>query len=395
MKGKTYRKCSKVILFVLCLGICMPCLSGCSMTSGGMEAVQDDPLTITGFAFDTTYTLTLYEGGDQELLDSCVALCNDYEKIFSRTREDSELAQINELESCYQKACGEAGYTPGQGKIPLAKVRRAFHKYRDESGLADQEAKITAAGALQITVSDDLSALLAEGLRYAGLSQGGFDCTIGRVSSLWDFTSHSNNPPSEQAIREALPFVDYRKVSVKGNVVQFDMPGMEIDLGGIAKGYIADRLKEHLQEGGVTGAIISLGGNILCIGEKSDGTPFRIGIQQPFADRQETIAAIAVTDVSVVSSGIYERYIETEDGTLYHHILNPYTGYSYENELLGVTIVSERSVDGDGLSTVCFALGTERGMEFAESLDGVEAVFITKDGKLHYTSGFEKMLCES
>lgn len=395
MKGKTYQKCFKVILFVLCLGICMPCLSGCSMTSGGMDAAHDDPLTITGFAFDTTYTLTLYEGGDQELLDSCVALCSEYEKIFSRTREDSELARINELERYYQEACEESEYTPGQGKIPLAKVKNAFQKHRDEAGLTDQEAKITAAGALQVTVSDDLSALLTEALRYAGLSEGGFDCTIGRVSSLWDFTSRDSKPPSEEEIRKSLSFVDYRKVSVKGNVVQFVMPGMTIDLGGIAKGYIADRLKEHLQEGGVTGAIISLGGNILCIGEKSDGTPFRIGIQQPFADRQETIAAIDVTDVSVVSSGIYERYIETEDGTMYHHILNPHTGYSYENELLGVTIVSEKSVDGDGLSTVCFALGAERGMELAESLDGVEAVFITKDGELHYSSGFEKMLCES
>jgi thiamine biosynthesis lipoprotein len=164
---------------------------------------------------------------------------------------------------------------------------------------------------------------------------------------------------------------------------------MQIDLGGIAKGYIADRLKEYLVGEGVTGGIIDLGGNILCIGGKTEQEDFKIGIRQPFADRNETIASVSIRDKSVVSSGVYERYIQTEDGKIYHHILDPRTGYSYENGLLGVTIISDKSVDGDGLSTTVFALGLEDGMKLVESLDGVEAAFVTEDEKVTYSKDFE------
>ena len=172
------------------------------------------------------------------------------------------------------------------------------------------------------------------------------------------------------------------------------MPGMGIDLGGIAKGFIADDLKKYLLGQGVKGALINLGGNVLCIGGKEEGEPFYVGIQQPFAQRSQTIAAVAVKDVSVVSSGIYERYFKTEDGAMYHHIINPVTGYPYKNDLLGVTILSENSVDGDGLSTACFALGREKGIEYINSLEGVYAVFITEDEKLWYSDGFEQFLKE-
>ena len=140
-------------------------------------------------------------------------------------------------------------------------------------------------------------------------------------------------------------------------------------------------------ENGVESAVINLGGNVLCVGSRPDGTPFRVGLQRPFADRNETIATIEVSDLSVVSSGIYERYFE-QDGQLYHHILDPATGYPCENNLVAVTILSEESTDGDGLSTTCFALGLEKGMELIESLENVEAMFITEDNELHYSSGF-------
>ena len=96
--------------------------------------------------------------------------------------------------------------------------------------------------------------------------------------------------------------------------------------------------------------------------------------------------------LSIVSSGIYERYFKTKDGTLYHHILNPKTGYSYDNDLMAVTILSKKSVDGDGLSTSCFAMGKKEGLAFINNIDGVEAVFITKDEKMHYSKGFSKYL---
>ena len=124
---------------------------------------------------------------------------------------------------------------------------------------------------------------------------------------------------------------------------------------------------------------------MLTLGGRYDGTAFRIGIQRPFAETGTVMAAVSVRDKSVVSSGDYERYFE-KDGVVYHHILDPDTGYPVQNDLDQVTIISDESVDGDALSTTCFTLGLEEGMKLIRSLDGVEAVFVTKDGKLHTSS---------
>ena len=195
---------------------------------------------------------------------------------------------------------------------------------------------------------------------------------------MWDFVSDEKIVPDDAALKNALPLVNYENVTLEGDQIRFAKDGMGLDFGAIAKGYIADQIKEFLISKGVESAIIDLGGNTLCIGEKPDGSPFHIGIQKPFAERSETIAALEINDKSVVSSGIYERYFE-KDGNFYHHILNPKTGYPYDNSLISVTIISDKSVDGDGLSTTCFALGLEKGMELINSLPDVQAVFITDD----------------
>ena len=181
----------------------------------------------------------------------------------------------------------------------------------------------------------------------------------------------------------ACTHVNYQNIQIEGNTVTLTDPQTQIDLGGIAKGYIADRLKEYLLSEGVEHALINLGGNTLAVGTKYDGSPFRIGIQKPFSEKNEVITAVEITDRSVVSSGIYQRYFE-KDGRIYHHILNPDTGYPYENNLLQVTIISDQSVDGDALSTCCFALGLKDGSKLIESLDNVQAIFVTNDYELHY-----------
>ena len=162
--------------------------------------------------------------------------------------------------------------------------------------------------------------------------------------------------------------------------------GTQIDPGAIAKGYIADLLKEFLQENGVESAIIDLGGNVLCISGRPDGTPFRIGVRRPFSDASDSMVILEVDGRSVVTSGVYERYFE-EDGVLYHHLLDPETGYPCDSGLLSVTILSDSSAEGDALSTACFVLGLEKGMELAVSA-GVEAIFIDENYELHFTPGF-------
>ena len=309
------------------------------------DDTDTEPISITGFQLNTVITITIYDSQDESLLSQALELCADYERIFSRTDENSELYQLNHR------------------TLPQT----------EEGGYA---------------VSDELAELISIGLEYSRLSEGAFDITVEPVSSLWDFTSGEAVLPDEQELSNALALVDYRQVFLADNSLSFGMEGMQLDLGAIAKGYIADRLKDYLEDQGVESAIIDLGGNILCIGERPGGEPFRIGIQRPFADRSETAAIVEIDDKSVVSSGIYERYFEKE-GTLYHHILNPDTGYPYENGLISVTIISDDSVDGDGLSTSCFALGLEKGMELIDSLPDVYAVFITEDGELHFSEGFD------
>ena len=313
--------------------------------SSGTDETAKAPISDTAFKLNTVVTVTLYDSTDENLLAEAIDLCDKYENLFSRTRPTSELYQLN------------------HGLLP------------QEDGF--------------FCISPEMTELLTAALSYCEKSGGAFDITIGPVSALWDFTSEEKVVPSDAEISAALPLVDYRKVIVKENRVRFLQEGMQLDLGAIAKGYIADKIKEFLLEHGVTSAVINLGGNVLCVGEKPDGDAFEIGIQKPFAKRSETVSTIQVRDKSIVSSGIYERSFE-KGGKFYHHLLNPKTGYPYDNSLVSVTILSEKSVDGDGLSTACFSLGLEEGMRFIEDLPDTEAVFITEDYKLHYSSGFPR-----
>ena len=313
----------------------------------GCAVKQKEPISKSDFLLNTFVTVTLYDTDKEEILDGAMDVCREYEDVLSTTIETSEIYQMN---------------------------------HRKE-------------GERQFTVSDKTAEVLKKGLEYCEMSHGAFDITIEPLSSLWDFTRENPKVPDADLIQKELAKVLYEKVSLDGNIVTFADDDTAIDLGAIAKGFIADRIKDYLTEQGVKSAIINLGGNVLCIGEKTDGTPFKIGLQKPFADRSETVAALDINDLSVVSSGVYERHF-IQNGVNYHHILDPHTGYPYENGLTQVTVISKQSVDGDGLSTSCFALGLEKGMELADSLDGVYAVFVTEDGELHYSKGARELLSE-
>ena len=173
-------------------------------------------------------------------------------------------------------------------------------------------------------------------------------------------------------------------------------PETHLDLGAIAKGYIVDQVREFLKENGVTRGIVDFGGNIAVIGEKPDGSPWLIGIKKPVSSSdvsagQNTMLGIVSVkpDGTAVTSGTYERKFE-QDGVLYHHILDPATGYPCETDVASVTVVSTLdSADCDALSTMCLLYGLDDGLELIESLDGVEAVFVTDSGEVHCSSGAE------
>lgn len=321
----------RIISFFTALSIALAS-SGCS-SGPGSEA-----LSMSGIYFDTVVQIEIW-GADQEIVEHCREICEYYEQLLSITVEDSEISAINH------------------------------------------------AGGQPVKVSDETAELIKLGIKYGDLSGGLFDITIAPVSTLWNFKDNETGTlPDPAALEEAVTHVDYRQIQVDKDTVTLSDPDARIDLGGIAKGYIADRLKDYLEEEGVRHALINLGGNMAAVGDRYGGGPFRIGLQKPFASEGTAMTSVEITDQSVVTSGCYERYFE-KDGTIYHHILDPRTGYPIQNGLYQVTIISDSSADGDALSTACYALGLEKGMELIESLEGIEAVFVTSDYEIQATSG--------
>ncbi|MCC8066225.1 MAG: FAD:protein FMN transferase [Clostridiales bacterium] len=309
------------------------------LPSGSCFAAEE-PLSETGFFLDTVISITIYGTSDSAIMDGCFTLLDEYEQQFSRTIEGSDVWNIN-----------HSGGEPTE-------------------------------------VGEETAYLIDTALSYAEISDGRFDITITPLAELWDVENNTGVIPSDEDIAEALSHIDFTTVSLDGTTVTLSDPEAEIDLGGIAKGYIADCLKEYLQSEGIESALINLGGNVLTLGAKPDGSNWKIGIRKPFGESSsDLIDVVETTDKAVITSGTYERYFEV-DGVIYHHILDTETGYPVENGLTSVTILCESSTEGDALSTTCFVLGLEDGMELVESLDNIEALFISEDLELYYSSGF-------
>ncbi|MCD7834586.1 MAG: FAD:protein FMN transferase [Lachnospiraceae bacterium] len=315
---------------------------------------EEEKTSETGFFLDTVITITLYGDNDSTAMDGCFALLDQYEQMLSRTVEGSDVWNIN--------------HSNGE----------------------------------PTEVSEETAWLIETALYYSELSDGAFDITITPLVELWDVQNKaslvtgdetaeeayaSGLIPSEEEIETALLHIDYTAVSCEGTTVTLSDPEAEIDLGGIAKGYIADCLEDYLLSQGIESALINLGGNVQTVGTKPDGSSWKIGIQKPFGGSSDIITVVECTGESVVTSGTYERYFEI-DGTIYHHILDPNTGYPADNGLVSVTILADFSTVCDALSTTCFVLGLEDGMELIESIDSVEALFITEDEVMYRTSGF-------
>ena len=243
------------------------------------------------------------------------------------------------------------------------------------------------AGIAPVKVSNDFIEMVNLGLKYAKASEGRFDISVGPIVDLWGIGSDMARLPGDSEIQALMKYIDYSKIVVDKAASTIYLPekGMEIDLGAIAKGYIADRLKDKIQAEGYDSAIINLGGNVLTVGRKPNSDNWNIGVRNPESDAGSTMGILKLVDNSIVSSGVYERFF-VQDNVRYHHIINALTGYPEQNDMLSVSIVSDRSVDGDALSTTTFLLGLEKGYKYIESLDGIGAVFIMKDHSVYVTS---------
>ncbi|WP_434303423.1 FAD:protein FMN transferase [Clostridium botulinum] len=246
------------------------------------------------------------------------------------------------------------------------------------------------AGIAPVKVSKNTFDVVKASLIYSEKTKGSFDITVEPLVSLWGIGTDKAKIPSKDEINNALKLINYKDVVIneKESTIMLKRKDQAIDLGAIAKGYTADELKKVLLNYNVSSAFLNLGGNVYVLGNKSDKTPWKIGVQNPLKPRGDYLGIVSVSDKSVVTSGNYERFFE-RNGKRYHHIFDTKTGYPAEKGLISVSIISNKSIDGDALSTSVYTLGLDEGKKLIESLKDVEAVFVTNDKKVYITSGLK------
>ena len=300
---------------------------------------KNEPISRTEFLMDTVIILKIYDKPEEKILDEAIDKLIEIENKMSVSIDSSDVSLINK----------NAGMKP-------------------------------------VKVSDDVYYVISKAKYFAKLSNGAYEPTIGPLVELWDITRTDERKkesiPTEEQIKEKKALVDYNDLELmEDNFVYLNRKGMKLDLGGIVKGYAADEVKKIFKEHGVNSGIIDLGGNVYALGEKENGEPWKIGIQDPFEVIGNYMGILKVKDSSIVTSGDYERYFEYK-GKRYHHIIDAKTGYPSDNEVSGISVVSDKSIDGDALSTALFVLGVDEGTKLVNEIGNIETVFITKNDEV-------------
>ncbi len=244
------------------------------------------------------------------------------------------------------------------------------------------------AGIKSELVSFETYQVLSKAVELSGNCPGCFDPTIAPLVDVWSTAKETFSPPDPASIRRALPLVNYRDLILDPWEMTAGLKriGQSIDLGGIGKGYAGDRILEVYRQFGISSACSNLGGNVVTLGAKPDGTPWQVGIRHP-RQGNHLIGSVAVVNKTVVTSGDDQRYFIDRQGKRHHHILNPATGYPAASGLVSVSIVSEESLRADVLSTAVFIAGMEQGLEYLKHFPHTEAVFVDFDTQVYITPG--------
>lgn len=340
------RKKRKTFFLSLISVIAVSCLlfSGCSgsvgngrsSTQAGGSEGESGEVQRTVFAMNTVMNLRAFGDSAKEAVDAAEEEINRLDSLLERGSETSEIYRLN------------------------------------EAGTAE--------------VSQETAEVIERALEIAESTDGAFEPTIAPAADLWGFYGQDYRVPSDEEIAGVLPYIGWEKVSAEGRRITLQ-PGTKLDLGGIAKGYLSGRLMEIFKEHGVESAIVSLGGNVQTLGKKTDGSLWKVALQDPF-EPDNYLGQLSITDLAAVTSGSYQQHFE-KDGKEYHHILDPETGKPAESGLASVTIVCADGARADGLSTALFVMGLDRGLEYWRSQEGFDVIFVTSDGKIYVTEGLE------
>lgn len=249
-----------------------------------------------------------------------------------------------------------------------------------------------AAGKSSVSADPDTLRVLLTAKELGALSGGVFDITADPLIELWRKAARETVPPRHDKLEEKLALVNFADLQINcGGLIYLPRPGQGLDLGGIGKGYAADQIYEIYREAGVRHAVLNIGGNVLVLNGKADGTPWKIGIKNPAFPQSELVGYIEATNCSVVTSGDYEQFFEYTDPDQgprrYHHIIDPRSGWPADSGITGVTVVSPSSTLADVLATAVFILGIEKGIALCHAFADAHALVINKQGRLHMTEG--------
>ena len=323
--------------------------SGSAAPSAGSQAASSAPAAQASsaaevparsfFAFDSLVSIQAY-GATDDVLDDVQQMCERYDALFDAHSESSDIGRVN------------------------------------------------AAAGKPTEVDPDTAALISDALTLCEEFDGAFDVTIGAVSLLWDFENAVK--PSDADIQAGLAHVDWRGVTVDGTTVTLADPDARLDLGGVAKGWICEKVAQRLRDAGVTSGIVNLGtSSIWAIGTKPSGQGWRVGLRDPKDSLSSLLGVMEASDVAVSSSGLYDQHFEA-DGRDWWHILDPRTGYPVETDMLGVTVAGPSALEGDAMTTALFVMGTDAAKAWlAEHRAGsVEGVFVGEDDEPTFTDGF-------
>jgi thiamine biosynthesis lipoprotein len=338
-------KKNKIKLMIIIFFVIVISIVGIMMSENNFSDYSDESSVYqkTDILLDTVVTISIYDDITEDEAEKIIEECFD---------------RISELQNILDV------YTPGSD----------LYRIKENAGIEPTE------------VSDETIDIIDYSIYFSEISDGKFDVSAGPLIDLWHIDPPDGYVPTTEELELILPLVNYQYINIDKteNTVYLDKEDMIINLGAIAKGYIADDIKDLLLSLGINNAIINLGGNVLLVGDNVDEQGYAVGIQNPGSLQGEYIGSIKLFDDSIVTSGNYERVFEDEDGNLYHHILDPDTGFPSNQGLQQVTIITDKSVDADALSTTFFLLGIDKSIEYIDNTEKeIMAIFVTEDNVIY------------